>query len=486
MSKLSRLMESSHSQSGGDSLKTLEITESVKVKVDPDAAKRDTTFWNTMRPIPLAPDELQSFQKRDSVVRLEQSKPKVVSIAQKKVNLGIFSSLFLGKRTTFRDSTWRFNYYGLFNFSRLTFNAVDGFTINQEFLFTKNYKPGRSLELRPRVAYAFNRETLMGNLGIKYNYAPMHRGTFEFAGGSYSEDFNRRDQAISPFINTVSSLFFKTNFARFYENRYLKFINNVDLVNGLVLQTKVAWKNVRQLDNSTNISFIDNKDNYLPNLPANDAVEAVQLADQILSTIGVRVEYTPKFYYQISNGIKKMSHSYFPTFYLGYEKGVKNIFSSTSDFDYFNAGINHSIEFSQTSSLFWEINGGLFTNSNQLHFSDFAHAMTQTSPVLPHEYRHSFYVPNYYALSTDNKFVNGFVSYKSPFIFLKYLPVLSNTLWREMVWAGYYSSPTNPNHMEVGYTLLEVLYSANVGVFAGFDKFQFTKFGINMSFRISY
>ncbi len=485
MNKLSRLMASSH-RSENDSLKSLEITESVKVKVDPNAANRDSTFWNTMRPIPLAADELQSFQKRDSVVQLEQSKPNVVSFAQKKVNLGIFTSLFLGKHTTFRDSTWQFNYYGLFNFSRLTFNAVDGFAINQEMLFTKNYKPGRSLEFRPRVAYAFNRDALMGNLGIKYNYAPMHRGTFELNSGHNSEDFNNREQAISPFINGVSSLFFKTNFARFYDNKYLKLVNNVDLFNGLVLQTKAGWKKTKQLENSTNFSFLDNTDNYLLNLPANDEVSASQLADQISSTIGIRLEYTPKYYYRIRNGIKKMLHSDFPTFYFGYEKGLKNIFSSTADFDYFSAGINHSIEFSQTSSLAWEINGGLFTNRNQLHFSDFAHAMTQTSPVLPHEYRHSFYVPNYYALSTDDKFIDGFISYKSPFIFLKYLPVLSNTLWREMVWAGCYSSPTNPNHMEVGYTLLEVLYSANVGIFAGFDQFQFTKFGINMAFRISY
>jgi hypothetical protein len=112
--------------------------------------------------------------------------------------------------------------------------------------------------------------------------------------------------------------------------------------------------------------------------------------------------------------------------------------------------------------------------------------MTQTSPVLPREYRHSFYVPNYYALSTSDKFFNGFVSYKSSLILLKYLPVLSNTLWREMIWAGYYSSPVNPYHTEIGYTLLEFLYTTNVGVFVGFDKLTFSRFGINMAFRISY
>jgi hypothetical protein len=55
-----------------------------------------------------------------------------------------------------------------------------------------------------------------------------------------------------------------------------------------------------------------------------------------------------------------------------------------------------------------------------------------------------------------------------------------------MIWAGYYSSPVNPYHTEIGYTLLEFLYTTNVGVFVGFDKLTFSRFGINMAFRISY
>jgi hypothetical protein len=486
MSKLSRLMESTQNQSRPDSLKTLELTESVKVQIDPKANNRDTTFWSTIRPIPLAPDELQSFQKRDSVVLALAGKQKSVSFDKHKVSFGFLTPLFFGGRKTLKDSTWLFQYFGLFNPARITFNAVDGFAVNQEMLFTKTYKPGRSLEIRPRVAYAINRKTIMGNLGIKYNYAPMHRGTFELNGGSYSEDFNEKEEAISPFINGVSSLFFKTNFARYYEDRYLKLSNNVDLANGLVLGTKFEYKNVRELENSTNFSFIGNQNDYMPNTPANDEVTADQLAAQIDARIAVRLEYTPKYYYRISNGVKVMSHSDFPTFYLCYEKGLKNFFSSTSDYDYLNTGLSYAIEFSQSSSLAWDVNIGWFTNNTRLHFSEFAHVQTQTSPVLPHEYRHSFYVPNYYALSTADRFLNGFISYKTPFLALKYLPVLSNTLWREMIWAGYYSSPVNPYHTEFGYTLLEVLYSTNVGVFVGFDKLNFTRVGINLAFRIAY
>ncbi|MEI7421450.1 MAG: DUF5686 and carboxypeptidase regulatory-like domain-containing protein [Prolixibacteraceae bacterium] len=486
MNKLSRLLEAGHNETIKDSVKSLEIAESVKVQVDPAAANSDSTFWNTMRPIPLAKEEIKSFQKRDSVVLAVQSRPKSVVFDKHKVNVGFITPLLFGKRSTFRDSTWHYIYYGLINLNRFTFNAVDGFAFNQEILLTKNFKPGRSLQFHPSIAYAFNREAWMGKLHVRYNYAPLHRGTFELKGGSYTEDFNDVESAISPFFNSVSSLFFKTNFARFYEDRYLKFSNNVDLFNGLVLTTRFEWKNVRQLQNSTNFSFIRGNTDYSPNLPANDEVSDSQLAGQISTKAGIRLEYTPKYYYRIRNGVKYMSHSDFPTIYIGYDKGIKNFFSSSSDFDYFSAGIKYAKDLSESSSLEWEFHGGIFTKNNQLHFSDFAHMMTQTSPVLPHEYRHSFYVPNYYALSAADRFIGGFVSYKSPFILLKYLPVLSNTLWREMIWAGFYSSPYHPYHTEFGYTILEFFYSTNVGIFVGFDKLNISKVGLNLAFRIAY
>ncbi len=180
-----------------------------------------------------------------------------------------------------------------------------------------------------------------------------------------------------------------------------------------------------------------------------------------------------------------MDHSNWPTFYLKYEKGFTNVFSSTSDYDFIGAGMLYGKELSSTSSIAYEIHAGWFPNNNQIHFSDFAHAPTQKSPVLLKEYRHAFFLPGYYELSTSDKFITGHISYKAPYIALKYLPFLSNTLWREMIWSGYYSSPQNPSHLEIGYTLLEVLLTANVGAFVGFDNWKFNGFGINIAFRWS-
>jgi len=178
-----------------------------------------------------------------------------------------------------------------------------------------------------------------------------------------------------------------------------------------------------------------------------------------------------------------MSHSEYPSFYIQYNKGLIDVFSSISDFDFIGAGISYGKELSSTSSIAYEVHSGWFPNNKQIHFSDFAHAQTQKSPVLLKEYRHAFFLPGYYELSTADKFIRGHLSFKAPYIALKYLSILSNTLWREMIWSSYYTSPQNRNYIEVGYTLLEVLLSANVGVFAGFSDGKFSGWGINVALR---
>jgi len=208
--------------------------------------------------------------------------------------------------------------------------------------------------------------------------------------------------------------------------------------------------------------------------------------DQINTVAGLRIEYTPRYFYRINHGVKVMSHADYPTFYLEYKKGIKDLFSSVSDFDYLSAGLQYSREWSPTSSIAMDLHGGWFPNNRNIHFSEYAHAQTQTSPVLLSEYRHAFFLPGYYSLSTSDKYIEAHLSVRAPYIALKYLPGLSNTLWREMVWCSYYSSPVTRNYVEVGYTLLEVLLSANIGTHVGFDDGKFSNIGVNLAFRISY
>lgn len=487
MSKLSRLMAKQDNEKKPDSIKSLEINDAFKETMEKGANKKDTAYWAAIRPIPLSTEELHSFRERDSIT-LIQKKYAVndsSSIVTHKKNYGVFNPLFFGFRSYLKDSTWRVRYDGLITTKRINFNAVDGWNISQNISFTKYYKPGYSLSLVPFVAYAVNRKALLGTGTLRYTYAPMQRGTFQLSGGRNTVDFNGPIDGINPFINTVASLFFKDNYARYYESRFVNLDNVIDITNGLTLRANIKWEKALRLENTTTFSFVNKDDAYSLNIPVNREIKESAIKDQTNSIAGLKIEYTPRFYYRVRDGVKIMSHSNYPTFYLKYEKGLKDLFSSTSDYDFLGAGISYAKEISSTSSVAYELHTGWFPNNAQIHFSDFSHAPTQKSPILLKEYRHAFFLPDYYELSTADKFVRAHLSYKAPYIALKYLPILSNTLWREMIWSSYYTTPQNRNYVEVGYTLLEVLLSANVGVYAGFSDGKFMGFGLNVAFRWS-
>lgn len=487
MVKLSRLMSQQDSGNKSDSLKSLEIKDKVKVTIDKEANKQDTNYWSQMRPIPLSMDEKKSFIKRDSIVAIQKKvAPGSASLVSHKRNYGILNPLFFGISRTIIDSTFSLKYDGLISTKRISFNAADGWKIAQSIDLTKNYGAGNFLKFTPFVAYAIDRKALLATGTINYNYAPLKRGSLELSGGRNTIDFNPSTDVVHPFINSIASLFYKENYGRYYESRFINLSGGFDLANGLVLKGNVKWNDNRQLQNSTNFSFFKKDEIYKPNRPANNELTDKSLNDQINTVAGIKIEYTPYYHYRITHGVKVMSNSEYPTLYVEYRKGIKTLFSSVADYDYLGAGFQYQKEWSPTSSIAAAFDGGWFPNNNKVHFADFAHALTQTTPVLLREYRHAFFLPGYYSLSTSDKFVKAHISIRAPYIALKFLPGLSNTLWREMVWCSYYTSPATRNYVEVGYTLLEVLLSANIGTYAGFNDGKFSSIGINLAFRISY
>ncbi|MCX6229696.1 MAG: DUF5686 and carboxypeptidase regulatory-like domain-containing protein [Bacteroidia bacterium] len=487
MSKLSQLMAKEDYAVKPDSLKSLEIKDKVKVTIDKQANNREVSYWTAMRPIPLSLDEIKSLSQRDSLDIISKKMGQdTSSVVSHKRNYGLLNPLFFGIRRPIGQSNWAIKYDGLISTKRISFNAVDGWNLAQSLLITKEFKPGNALALTPTVAYAFGRSAALGSGVVKYTYSPLRRGSFELSFGKSTLDYNGASQAVHPFINSISSLFYKENFGRYYQSEYISATNSIDLTNGLVLSSSFKMNTNYQLENSTNFSFLKKEEIYTPNLPSNRALNNGSISDQSGAILDLKIEYTPHYFYRINRGVKVMSHANYPTFFFEYKKGIKDIRGSVSDFDYLSTGFQYNKEWSSTSSIAFDVHGGWFPNHNQVHFSDFAHAQTQTSPILLSEYRHAFFLPGYYSLSTADNYMEGHLSIRAPYIALKYLPGLSNTLWREMVWCSYYTSPTTRNYVEVGYTLLEVLLSANIGTHVGFNDGKFSNIGVNLAFRISY
>ena len=88
------------------------------------ATKKDTDFWNQLRPVPLTNEELKDYKTKDSIKMVRESKPYLDSIdkIQNKLN---FLSPIIGY--TFQKSfkKWSISFDGLIE--DFSFNTVQGF-----------------------------------------------------------------------------------------------------------------------------------------------------------------------------------------------------------------------------------------------------------------------------------------------------------------------------------------------------------------------
>ncbi len=94
-------------------------------------------------------------------------------------------------------------------------------------------------------------------------------------------------------------------------------------------------------------------------------------------------------------------------------------------------------------------------------------------------------LPAYYSLSTPELYGEAHLKYTTPYLLLKFLPGLSNTLIRENISFSYLGSRFHKNYTEIGYTLSEIFFLGEAGIFVGFDDLKYRSFGVKIILRIN-
>jgi hypothetical protein len=68
---------------------------------------------------------------------------------------------------------------------------------------------------------------------------------------------------------------------------------------------------------------------------------------------------------------------------------------------------------------------------------------------------------------------------------LKYLPGLSKTLMRENLSISYLGSRYRKNYTELGYSITELFFLGELGVYAGFNNLKFRTFGAKLVLKLN-
>ncbi|RPI44630.1 MAG: carboxypeptidase-like regulatory domain-containing protein, partial [Bacteroidetes bacterium] len=322
-----------------------------------NAVRNDSLYWSKVRPIPLTPQESITLKARDSI--MGPGVPKAVRdsvrVARRRGNPA--RNLLLGKTYRPGHGRFRFEHDGLIDIDMLGYNTVDGISYGQQLRLDWRPDSVHTLRSHLRAGYAFQRKAPLLQWSTDLLYAPMARGKAALYLNYRSSDFNGLS-GIPATTNMAYTLLLRQNHMKMYEQIEATLYNRIDVANGLVLTTSVTYGLQNRLENHSEFSLFFRNREFTPNIPAAIPGDAGELDDHRKFLGEVRLEYTPRQYFEIQNFRKNLKGSGWPTFQVGFRHAVPLSGEGWADFGELEAEISQVVETGLLSELDWSLSGG--------------------------------------------------------------------------------------------------------------------------------
>lgn len=451
-----------------------------KIEEIKDTLANDFAYWDTIRAIPLTPAEMQSYAMTDSLMRVKVLDTDSLSDVKPLKEKTLASKMLFGSWDLAKDSVLRLGYDGLISFKNFDFNTVDGYKYRQKFELSLKRPPGQQLLINPEIGYAINRNAVFGSVTGSFKDIFWKNGTVTAGFGKESRDFKTNPPGINPLLNAASSWLFAKNYMKLYETTFLKLHISQKVKERFTFSAAMDYNQFVPLENNVKYLFTDDTD-FQPNLPPGFTAESPEIKAQTSFTYGIGANYYKR---QRKPWLQESPFIFlkdFYTFNLQWKQGVKNIFSSVSDFNQIDFSYHQQANISPSAGIDLRVNAGHFFNTGQMHFSQFKHFRTNEIPVLLNFFTHSFQLLNDYEPSTNQSYLNIGTELRTEYVLLRYLSVINTNTWSESLHLNYLTTPALNNYWEAGYSLNSLFFVGNVGVFTGFKGTKFESFMVKLT-----
>jgi hypothetical protein len=460
-----------------------EVLSDVTFKIDSGAYKKDSSYWATVRPIPLTHEEVKGYEKSDSIAAIERAKAEGDTLKHSKhkgfqpwdILLG--DNYKIGKHSNFRIYT-----------PSGGFNTVEGVNLIYKMAIgTVLQDTNRTrLSLTPVLRYSFARDKLLGYTTMRMS---NRKQRLEIEGGRYIQQYNP-DNPILPIVNTFTTLFLEKNLMKIYQREYVELRYRKVVSPFINVRTSWNFASRSELFNNSNYKLINNNkiEGYTPNQPFNEERRygggpdntGVGFATHRALIGSVGISARPWLKYRIRNGHKFAINNSSPSLTLDYKKGFKDVFDSNVDFDQLELGAKHEFKMGARGTVNFSLLGGMFLNSKKMYFMDFKHFLGNQTPFITNDPVGSFRLLDYYRYSTSDKYFVANVHYQFRKFLVSTIPYVRLAGIRENVFVNYLATPTSKNYTEVGYSIDGILRFFRLEVAAAFRDGQYVNYGFRI------
>ncbi len=429
------------------------------------ANKKDSVFWNNLRPVPLTGEEVRDYIRKDSIQILRKSKTYLDSIDKVNNRVSVFAPL-TGYTYSNSYKRWNITYQG----PKVPFNTIQGFAPEVGLRYFKNSDENytRWLSAYSNFNYGIDDERFRFVAGASARFNARNRSTLSISGGNRVQQFNS-SPAISPFINTISSLFFERNYLKAFEMRFGSIGYGQEVVNGLRMNANLSYQERRPLfNNSDQVFFRNSGVSYTSNNPlapddftnaAIDKHDIVKLNVSANITFGQKYMSYPYGKFNIGNDGK------YPFVNLTYEGGYASS-NSNYNFHQFSMRVTQGLNVGNKGRFRYNLKGGTFLNADGISFVDFQHFNgNQTRVNDGGSYTNVFNLLPYYSLSTNDSYFEAHAEHNFKGWLLGKIPGVNQLNFNLVLGAHVLSTVNNSPYYEYSVGLDNI----------GYGKFRFLR-----------
>ena len=400
------------------------------LKVEDGANKKDTTYWQEKRPVPLTYEEEADYRKKDSIGKIKNSDRYKDSV-DRKGNKFTASDLFMGYSYNKSAKKFSLNTSGLLT-SGIQYNTVEGINASVKVDMTKRYENHKYHAFVATGRYGFSNYLTSGTLYWKYMHRPEKFESYSVKAGTSALQFNSSDP-INATMNTSYSLFNNDNFMKLYKKTYASFDFRKELINGLIANFHTEYAERSALKNTADYLWVDNTDKlYTSNNPlkphTDDSSFTVNNAFKV--EIGLSIRFKQKYYTRPHEKI--IVGSKYPIINLLYTKAIPGL-NTKADYDLVKISIDDNIKMGLFGTFAYRLKGGTFLSNKYVEFMDYKHFDGNQTLLANNDYLNAFKLLPYYTYSTKNWYAEGHAEHHfNGFIFNK-IPLLKKYRIQEVV-----------------------------------------------------
>lgn len=454
-----------------------EVVANIEFTIDSMARKRDSVYWEAIRPVPLTDLEVRGYIKEDSLAKVakvaEENNDSEIT-EKRRGNSWKPSHLLTGNRYKMSNK----EYFSISSiWDKILFNPVEGFSIHDKITYYNYKKNPFRLELTPRYAFSREKGSLKGLMTYRTG-KKNERTYFRLEGGRYIYQYNEANP-IDPYVSAFINLFQERNYMHLYEKSFLSGSLSKELAENVQFSVGFEWADRNTLRNTTTQTWFGREERtYEANIPFNEEVELPLFEDLKAAVFHAKVTAQPWKKYQIRNKKKIPIDNSSPTLSLSYRKGVPGILDSEVNFDHLDFTFKHKFRLGVRGLINFKANAGTFINRQKLGFADFKHFMGNRIAIVTADPVGSFRLLPYYDFSTREEYASVHLHYQFRKFLLTQIPELWLVGLKENLFINHLATPKSERYTELGYSLDNVLRVFRVEAAVAFRGEKYYDFGV--------